>query len=590
MAEPWKKYQQQTDAKPWEKYGGARPGPTVEAAQQQLADQAAYLRSQNIPDAFKQPPMLDPNATGDTLRENPSDPMTRIRGALGNYVDTVMPRGADEALAGLYAAGAMAPGGRSPGQAFQEELARLEQQRRDYNALNTPEGAGATGAGIVLNPLNLIGGEFMNGARSAVGAMGRGAAVGAGYGATAGALGTEGDIEQRALGAGYGGLAGAAVGGPLSILGSIAAPRVRPEVQTLIDRGVTPTPGQIMGGIPNQIEEKISTVIPGLGDMITVSRRRANDEFNRAVYNEVLQPINAQIAPDIPPGREAVNAVHQAVTDHYNQILANVSLVPDQQLTADIQQIWQTAQRLAPDQRQMFDQIVNDQIIDGLQRNGGILNGDALKGIMSELSYDARGYRSSGSHNERRLGERIEEIVDALRQGLYRSNPMQANQLRAVDNAFARLVRLESAAGAVGNDLGVFTPQQYQHAVKAADSSSRKNQFARGQALSQELSDAGRAVLANKFPNSGTPGRMVAASGAAGLLGYLEPTALAAMGIGAAAYTSPAQRILATLMTARPQWLRNTAPLLNLLPGPLGTAAGLTAGPMAQQPLVPGAR
>lgn len=213
MAEPWKKYQQQTDAKPWEKYGGARPGPTVEAAQQQLADQAAYLRSENIPDAFKQPPMLDPNATGDTMRENPSDPMTRFRGALGNYVDTALLGGADEALAGLYAAGAMVPGGRSPGQAFQDELARLEQQRRDYNALNTPEGAGATGAGIVLNPLNLIGGEFISAGTNAATRAGRSALLGAGIGGTGGALGTEGGLPERATGAAIGAGAGALLGG-----------------------------------------------------------------------------------------------------------------------------------------------------------------------------------------------------------------------------------------------------------------------------------------------------------------------------------------------------------------------------------------
>lgn len=200
------------DGSQWKQIG-ARPGPTKAAAATQEQGQAQYLRSQNVPAAFQTPQRIDPNATGDTLRENPSDLLTRGLGALGNYLDTAMLGGSDEALAGVYAAGAMAPGGRTPGGAFEQELARLEQQRRDYQALNTPEGAVATGAGVVLNPMNVMGGEFVAAGRNAAARAGRSAALGSGIGATAGGLGAEGGIPERAMGAGFGAGFGALAGG-----------------------------------------------------------------------------------------------------------------------------------------------------------------------------------------------------------------------------------------------------------------------------------------------------------------------------------------------------------------------------------------
>lgn len=175
--------------------------------------QAEYLRSQ--PDLSGAPLRSEEMLTQgrDYIREVPNTLLDQARGMLGNYLDTAMLGGADEVLAALHALPRLMPGGQTFSGAFESELARLEQQRRDYNAVNKGQGQVATGAGVVLNPLNVMGGELIAAAPTAVGRAARAAGIGAVAGGTAGGLGTEGGLGNRALGAAVGGTAGAALGG-----------------------------------------------------------------------------------------------------------------------------------------------------------------------------------------------------------------------------------------------------------------------------------------------------------------------------------------------------------------------------------------
>jgi hypothetical protein len=560
------------DGKAWSRVG--RAGPVKRAAQTPEEQQAEYLNQDT----------LAPRMTLDGQRtlEAPVDNLaTKVRGVGQTVADTALLGGADELVAGVKGTFSGDPWG-----TFEDTLRQLETERGQFAAENPNLETGAEVAGLVGSPLNLLGGEFIAGARGVGGQMLRGGVTGAGMGAASGGLTTQGDLDTRLEAAGYGAAGGAAAGTAFPLVGAAIAPRVNPQVRLLMDRGVTPTPGQIMGGIPNQIEEKLGSVIPGLGDLITTSRQRANDQFNRAVYNEVLQPMGLQVAPDVPIGREGIRTVHQAISDQYNQTLRNVTFAVDPQLNADIQAVGRRSQQLARDQRERYDEIFTGKIQDVLQSHGGTLTGPQLQGLLAELRRDVRGYSSSGSHNERQLGERLGEIVDAINDSLVRTNPAQAQPLTAANAAFARLVRLERAAGGTGNDNGVFTPKQLQGAVKAEDSSARKNQFAQGDALMQELSDAGRAVLADKFPNSGTPGRVASALALGGGIGYIEPTMLAALAAGSLPYTGPGGRLTAGLMTRRGPAAAAIRGLGLRAIAPAANASGLLAAPPTAVPRV----
>jgi hypothetical protein len=181
--------------------GAAPAGPSPEQTQ------ADYLRSYGNYPSDNPANVSQP----DTLRENPSDLLTKATGALGNYADAAMMGGADEALAGIRSV--------FPGNTFKGELSRLEQARRDYNADNPTAGTAATVAGVVANPLNVVGGEFVSMGRTVPARIGRAVTSGAAAGGVTGVAATEGGSEERALG----GALGAGLGGAAGLVGQPGA-------------------------------------------------------------------------------------------------------------------------------------------------------------------------------------------------------------------------------------------------------------------------------------------------------------------------------------------------------------------------------
>jgi hypothetical protein len=169
--------------------------------------QAEYLRS------YGNYPSDNPANVGqpDTLRENPSDFLTKATGAVGEYVDAAMLGGADETLAGIRSL--------HPDLTFSGELSRLEQARRDYQADNPTAETVGTAAGVVANPLNLLGGEFIALGRTAPARIGRAVTSGAATGGVTGVASTEGGSEERAIGGGV----GTGIGGILGLFGQPGA-------------------------------------------------------------------------------------------------------------------------------------------------------------------------------------------------------------------------------------------------------------------------------------------------------------------------------------------------------------------------------
>jgi len=178
----------------------AQPSPE----QRQAGYLASYPDLTGIPLKSEEVLTRDP----DYIREVPNSLLHQAHGALGNYVDAGMLGWADETLAAIEAAPKLLPGGETFSGAYGRELSRLEQQRRDYNAVNSGQAKAATGAGVVLNPLNVMGGELISAAPSVGGRFLRAATVGGLTGGVAGAGMTEGTAGDKAVG----GAVGAGVG------------------------------------------------------------------------------------------------------------------------------------------------------------------------------------------------------------------------------------------------------------------------------------------------------------------------------------------------------------------------------------------
>jgi len=400
--------------------------------------------------------------------------------------------------------------------------------------------------------------------------MGAGLIGGAEAGALQPVFNTENDDfwaqkgVQTGTGAVGGAVAPAVVSGVARVVSPIAS-KATSQARQLMDAGVTPTPGQILGGGANRVEEAAQS-IPVIGDAIKSARGRAVQDFNRAAVDQALQPIGEKLAPGTPLGREAVAEMHDKIGAAYDKLLPQLKVQADQQWVGNMRNLLQGAQGLTPDMSKKFENTVQNVILRKMSPAGG-MTGESFKEVESELGKLAKDYSTSALASEKELGGAFRQAQAEMRDLLVRSNPTHAAELKNINQAFGNALRVEGAAGRIGSDQGVFTPAQMLSSVRQLDPSMRKGAFARGEAPMQDLAEAGKAVLGNKVPDSGTPFRSmaVAAPTLAGM--YLaSPAAAIGTGIGGAgvvgAYSRPGQSLLASLLASRPSGMGDVADLL----------------------------
>ena len=387
-------------------------------------------------------------------------------------------------------------------------------------------------------------------------------AIGAGTGAVFGTLNPVenpgSDFWSQKLDQAKTGAIAGAVAAPLTAaLARIVQPKSSPEVQQLLREGVTPTPGQMLGGASKAAEEKMTSV-PIVGDAIRMGQRRAVGELNRAAVNRSLAPLGKELPKGVT-GREAVEFAEKTIGQSYDDVLTKVGAPKvDSSMLDELANLRSLIANQPKDFAGRLDRIIDNEIL-GRTQNGR-LTGEAIKAAEGNLGQLARGLRKSPDYDTRKLGEAVDETQRILRSWLERSAPKDvSDQLKAANAGWANFKRVQRAASSVAAEDGVFSAAQLHSAVKALDRSKDKGAFARGNALMQDLSEAGKQSLAQSVPDSGTPGRIMAAALAGGGLGYISPTALALTGAAALPYTSAGQKTMAALLARRPELAKPVA-------------------------------
>ncbi|PVX77161.1 hypothetical protein [Paraburkholderia unamae] len=463
----------------------------------------------------------------------------------------------------------------------QQGIANLNSQYAPYSAAHPiVAGAGNIGGQVAgTAPLAMAAPEM-----AGMGLLGR-AGVGAGLGAASGAVSpveNPGDNfwQQKAgqigLNAAVGGIATPVAAG----LGSAVSGVTDPLRQKLAGMGINMTPGQIAGGGWQTLENKASS-LPLIGDMIKGAQQRGVQSFNRATYDQVLEPLGQTYSG--PLGQEGVSAVKKTVSDAYNNALGNMTFrATDPQFQADITNLTGLAQGLPAAQQRTFMNTLQTQVFGKLGPQG-LMDGSTLQGAQSELGRLARGYSGDASFDNRQLGSAIGEIKSAIDASLPRYNaPDAVTQKAAADAAYANYVRLRGAAASKGamDNGGIFTPAQLQGAVRANDKSVGKGASATGNALMQDFSQDAMNVLGKGYPDSGTAGRLGTAGAIGALFSHpgmlLSPWTYAAAA-PALAYTPMGQRLAQGLLMSRPAFAQPignaiTNRLAPLTPGLLGAS------------------
>ena len=303
-----------------------------------------------------------------------------------------------------------------------------------------------------------------------------------------------------------------------------------------------------------------------MGDAIRGAQARSLESFNRAALQRALGPVGETL-PNGIMGREGLAHVEKALGDKYNAILPKLQFKPDQQFSAEFTQLQQMAAQLPEAQAKQFERVIRDKLVNKMTPQGN-MNGESFKAAESELNRIAEGYRSSADFDTRELGNALKSVIQSARNTLVRGNPQYADELAKINEGYANFSRLRRAAGSVAAEDGLFTPAQLHNAVKAKSGGVDKSQFARGDALMQDLSEAGRSVLPSRVPDSGTMTR----AAVAGMT--LNPALIPGVVAGAAGYSAPAQILARALLTKRPA---AAGPIAEALPRASAPVAALAS-------------
>lgn len=394
-------------------------------------------------------------------------------------------------------------------------------------------------------------------------------------GAAYGALTTDADSLQ---GAGIDAALGAAGGKAGQLLVKGASKLVRPmadaATRSLLDRGIPLTHGMMLGTAAKRGEDAL-TSIPVVGSMVSKAQARAVEKANRVAFDDVLKPVGEKLPDHISIGREGVDFVAEKLGKKYDDILGGLSAKADDQFVNDMSAVIDSAKANLPEQQfNRFKSIVETQISKKADA-ANAFDGKTLKGVNSEISRLSKGYRGDGSFDNRELGKALDEVQDAFRAMVSRSNPEQARALKGVDAAYARFARIRQASGYAGAEDGVFTGAQLDAAVKAGDKSVGKGQYARGKALMQDLSGPMKATLSQKLPNSGTGDRIMGAAAIGG--SFVDPTLPLKLAAGGLLYTKPGQKVMRGLIAGAPEQRAALAEVIarGQLPGSMLGAASL---------------
>ena len=378
--------------------------------------------------------------------------------------------------------------------------------------------------------------------------LGKTVATGAGVGGVAGYGASTGEQTPSDVVTGI--MTGAGTSGVLGGAGAALAPKVQPAARKLQEEGVSLTPGAAFGGQVQAVEQGAES-LPIIGQLIKGGRQQSFEEFNKAAFNRALKEINPNVTVPKDMGlREAADFTYGQISSKYNEIYPQITLKYNNTLGKQFDALTKkhSEANLGADTSKQFQAKVNEikSRVAGKELTGGQIQ--ALKEDLRMLTDAYKG--ATGS--ERLLGTAFDELENSIMLTLRNQNPKYAKELKKADTAYANYKRAESAAAAAKGEGGAFSPAQLETAVRQADKSKGKSQYARGQALMQDLSSAGYDVLGSKVPDSGTAGRLGIAGLLTGASQFLDPSAVIPTAMMTGAYTKPGMAAFNQFIKRRP--------------------------------------
>ena len=442
-----------------------------------------------------------------------------------------------------------------------DEMVRAEeaayQQQRSAQG-ETGFDVGRLGGNIV-NPANIAVGLRATQLARAGGLtnVGAGAAAGAATGALQPVVGEE-FAGEKASQIGLGAVGGAVGEKVAAGVGRVAKPLVSKAEQTMRDLGIVPTPGQVLGGRFKSAEE-FAQNLPLIGSQIENARQKTIFNFNKGVINKALNKVGTSL-PDDVVGRDAVAFATDEVSRKYDDVLAKMSFKLDFKTTSGILGSLSKANLPSPGQRETVQEVVNNIMLSKFPANSQ-LTGTNIKAVESDLRKEALNYLNSASANDRQIGEALQGVLGVFKKEIGYQNPKLTPELRRIDSAYGDLAIMKIAAANSGAENGVFSPKQYQVAVRQADLSRKKARFAEGRARGQVDADAALKIL-GEDAKSTLEGRLAAQVGG-GIYTLSNPAVGIPTALGISGVYSPlGLQVSDLLLRSRPEIVKQFGDLV----------------------------
>lgn len=384
-------------------------------------------------------------------------------------------------------------------------------------------------------------------------AVGSGAAVGA-----AQPVGTgESRIANTAVGAGFG-AAGTAV---LNTVGRIA----QPVKQALSKEAAKAVRVLTAAGVPLDLTQRTGSRAAGVvkraidDNPLTAPGQAAfRDNQQRAFTRAVLRTIgeDADAATD-----DVMAAAQSRIGQVFDNVAARNPVRYDSQLHNELGRISRDSFRELPSNEAAVIGRQVEEIFAKAQAGGGLIDGAAYQNLRTSLGRISA-QRSPLGHW---AGDLRETIDDALARSL---NPADKDALKLARSQYRRMLQLEGAIDREG--AGQISAAKLANSL-GTKSNRRSSIYGRGDTALVRLAQAGKQLLPDRFPNSGTAARLlgqvaVGTAAGAGLgatqgdvsQGALAGLAAGGLGLGAARRVINSQRVSNALATGmRPGFTRN---------------------------------
>ena len=334
-------------------------------------------------------------------------------------------------------------------------------------------------------------------------------------GAALGALNPTIEGESKLMNTAAGAILGVAGKGVVDAMGRIAQP-----VKTKLDE-MSKTAVDVLkkAGVPLDAAQAtgstfLARVKAGLTDNpITAGKQAEISAKQQAAYTRAVSKTMGEDADRITP--EVIAQAQNRIGKAYDDVAAKVNISVDGKFQKSLSDLAQEAQNvLKPDQFAIIERNIGD-IYEKATMGGGRISGDqyqVLKRGLDRLSKSA----------DTDVATYAREMRDVINEGLYDSAVASGNThlvdvLKKANKQWGNMRKIEDIA--LKDTSGFVSPSSLYNSLT---SKSKRNAFYAEDTTLPDLARAGKMILPEKLPNSGTAARLMnlAAPGIVGGIGY----------------------------------------------------------------------